>query len=129
MTEHKITTRAEAFAANETKYFTGRACSKGHVTHRYTTTGSCCACVRGYASKFRAGAAIKAAGLKEIKLLVDPRDESRIRKAAEAGILAYQFADGSTPFPRLAEGVIADVATAMGVSAERLVSPPPSYIR
>ena len=37
-------TRALARAGGHTKYFTGLACHKGHVTYRYTASGTCADC-------------------------------------------------------------------------------------
>lgn len=37
-------TRAAAKAQKATKYFTGNACHKGHVRHRYTASGMCAGC-------------------------------------------------------------------------------------
>lgn len=37
-------TRALARSSGHTKYFTGAACHKGHVTYRYTASGTCADC-------------------------------------------------------------------------------------
>lgn len=42
--EFTIKTRREAAEAGETKYFTGRPCSRGHLGPRYTVSGICCKC-------------------------------------------------------------------------------------
>lgn len=41
----EVISRAEALARGLERYFTGKRCSKGHISERYTP-GSCCACVR-----------------------------------------------------------------------------------
>lgn len=41
-----LVTRAEAKAAGKTRYFTGKPCPKGHISERYTTKGTCIACLR-----------------------------------------------------------------------------------
>ena len=41
-----IVTRAEAEAAGAKRYFTGKLCPKGHIAERYTTKGTCIACLR-----------------------------------------------------------------------------------
>jgi 5-methylcytosine-specific restriction endonuclease McrA len=41
-----IVTRAEAKAAEAKRYFTGKPCPKGHIAERYTTKGTCIACLR-----------------------------------------------------------------------------------
>ena len=42
----RIVTRAEALADNLARFFTGRACSKGHIAERYTNNWKCCECGR-----------------------------------------------------------------------------------
>ena len=42
--EREIVERPRAQAAGVTRYFTGRACAKGHVSERYTSSGMCCTC-------------------------------------------------------------------------------------
>lgn len=37
--------RQEAMQQGLTRYFTGRACSKGHLAERYTKSGNCAACI------------------------------------------------------------------------------------
>lgn len=44
ITEGMATSRAEAFAVGGTKYYTGKPCSTGHVTYRYTASGACAGC-------------------------------------------------------------------------------------
>ncbi len=39
--------RKEAIAEGLKKYFTGEACRNGHVSPRYTQSGSCCECING----------------------------------------------------------------------------------
>ena len=51
-----IKTRRQAYEAGENKYSTGKPCSKGHESIRYTASGICCQCnaeyARSYATKF-----------------------------------------------------------------------------
>jgi len=54
------TTRAEAKAVGAMRYFTGNACSRGHVADRYTTTGQCLECV-----KAQTGAQVKSGYFKK----------------------------------------------------------------
>lgn len=58
------TTRAEAAAKHLTRYYTGKPCQKGHLSHRYTKSGSCAKC------RSDAGAALWKAGLR-------PKPEAR----------------------------------------------------
>jgi hypothetical protein len=37
-------TRQEAIALKSTKYYTGKACHKGHMAYRYTNSGTCSTC-------------------------------------------------------------------------------------
>ena len=48
-------TRKHALALGSLKYFTGKKCRNGHVSPRYTKTGSCCICDResGYRNKYK----------------------------------------------------------------------------
>lgn len=39
-----VTTRAEARVTGDVRYFLGRACSKGHLADRFTSTSSCVVC-------------------------------------------------------------------------------------
>ncbi len=41
-----VVTRAEAKKAGSPRYFTGKPCSYGHVTERFTSGGSCRECLR-----------------------------------------------------------------------------------
>jgi hypothetical protein len=52
----QITTRAEAFAAGRTQYFTGKPCKHGHVTYRYVQSGTCAACISSSTGRSRAEA-------------------------------------------------------------------------
>jgi len=62
-----IKTRKEAADAGENKYYTGKPCSHGHDSQRYTSTGICCKCnaegVKKYNKKMRTASNAKAAGL------------------------------------------------------------------
>lgn len=39
-------TRGEAIAKRERKYFTGKPCKHGHVAERYTMMGNCVECAQ-----------------------------------------------------------------------------------
>ena len=39
-----IVTRADALALGLVRFYTGRACKRGHVTERYTASGACAGC-------------------------------------------------------------------------------------
>lgn len=44
--------RSEARAAGLYKYETGNPCSKGHNSPRYTNSGACCKCIKGYQNAY-----------------------------------------------------------------------------
>ncbi len=41
----KILMRKDAILQNETRYFNGKPCKKGHLSPKYTLSGTCVACV------------------------------------------------------------------------------------
>jgi hypothetical protein len=49
-----ILTRQQAIAQNAARYFTGKACIKGHVAERYTANKTCCECANAIANKTKA---------------------------------------------------------------------------
>lgn len=57
-----ITTRGNAIAAKLPRYFTGKLCSKGHVSYRYTCSSNCheCSLIRRQPDKDRRAAARRA---------------------------------------------------------------------
>lgn len=54
----QIVERAAARAASQHRYYTGRACAKGHVADRYTQTGACVQCVADNVAASRAAYAV-----------------------------------------------------------------------
>lgn len=44
-----MTTRNEAIESGMLKYCTGKLCTRGHESYRYTASGACVECVAGYA--------------------------------------------------------------------------------
>jgi hypothetical protein len=92
-----IISRSEAAKKFLNFYYTGKPCKKGHLSKRSVSTGACAQCNADYQKRYRRGAKITQAGLKEITVLIDPRDRERILKMAESGIMAYQYADGTLP--------------------------------
>lgn len=49
-----IITRQQAKEQNAPRYFTGKACAKGHVAQRYTANKTCCECANATANKTKA---------------------------------------------------------------------------
>lgn len=48
----EIISRGDAAMSGKRHYFTGRPCAKGHISTRYTSTGNCTACQKGYAMAY-----------------------------------------------------------------------------
>lgn len=46
----EITSRSEARSRGLSQYFTGIPCRNGHVTYRYTQSGTCSGCIRSYSA-------------------------------------------------------------------------------
>lgn len=42
------TSRADAKVRGQSQYFTGIPCKNGHLTYRYTSSGSCSGCIRAH---------------------------------------------------------------------------------
>lgn len=55
--ELEIMERAEAQAQGKNTYYTGRACRNGHVTYRYTQSGTCAGCINESTNAARRGEA------------------------------------------------------------------------
>lgn len=51
--EQKIVTRKEAQATGLTRYFTGKACPKGHVSPRTVSNKACCECANVWSREVR----------------------------------------------------------------------------
>lgn len=49
----ETSTRKEAFLKGEKMFYTGRQCKEGHLSPRYTSTGSCVACLRQFSKGHR----------------------------------------------------------------------------
>jgi hypothetical protein len=46
----QIIARSAAKSANIARFYTGVACSRGHLSPRYTASGNCCECARAASS-------------------------------------------------------------------------------
>lgn len=93
-------TRQQAMAAGKSKYFTGKACSHGHISERYTASGACAACVSVAAAKNRANFTPED-GRKARKIARDLLEPIRLRildTEAEA-LLGYAVAVTVARFP------------------------------
>jgi len=87
--DYALITRQEAFEQGKKRYFTGKPCSKGHVSERYVSIGSCCECQTGYTEQYRAPA--KEAARREISDRLIPVD--LMAPVGHAHLLA-KFAEG-----------------------------------
>jgi hypothetical protein len=86
----KVFTRREAANLNLHKYFTGKPCQKGHLALRYTNTGCCVSCIKGYAQAYKSSLKGRT---KIIRAVVDSRDEADILKYIESVRSAREFED------------------------------------
>lgn len=48
----QVVSRKEAKAAGLTHYFTGKSCVHGHIAKRFTSTGQCSECLKGYDTRW-----------------------------------------------------------------------------
>lgn len=48
----EVLTRRKAAEAGLKRYYTGKPCSKGHDSPRFTSTGACIKCAAGYAKSY-----------------------------------------------------------------------------
>jgi hypothetical protein len=46
----QLASRSDAQRVGENTYFTGVACKNGHISKRYTKSGTCAGCINGYAT-------------------------------------------------------------------------------
>lgn len=83
-----VMTRRQAAESGLTKYSTGRPCRNGHTVDRYTVSGACTACTRGYhaayAQRTNTAAIARARGFEGITVVVHPDDAEQIRRMAAA---------------------------------------------
>lgn len=52
---YEIISRAEAHAKGLKHFFTGKPCTKGHISRRFVTTGGCMTCNRERGSRYAVG--------------------------------------------------------------------------
>lgn len=71
-------TRKEAMQAFSGKYCTNLPCINGHTTYRYTDTGACAACVRGYNKKLSAEGFRNRIRRKKVSVIIHPDDEAKL---------------------------------------------------
>lgn len=76
--EQKILTRKQAATLCKTRYFTGKECARGHLSERYTRTGTCCDCSAKYKRKYIADILGNQHGLKKVLYLVHKDDVPKI---------------------------------------------------
>jgi len=62
-----MSNRKQAAREGLHKYFTGKPCKRGHLSYRYTKTGTCAACVRLYTTEYG----------KQVKSIIDARKENQ----------------------------------------------------
>jgi hypothetical protein len=91
----EIMERTEAAKLGLTKFFTGRPCIKGHVTHRYTASGNCSKCASLRSAKYskKLSAARKSVGIVEYNRIVP----ARLVEMLDAVIAAAKLAPPPCP--------------------------------
>lgn len=47
-----VSSRKEALASNQVRYFTGKSCKAGHIAERYAKTGTCVICMAEHTNKW-----------------------------------------------------------------------------
>ena len=76
------TTRAAAQAAGHSTDYTGKPCSRGHLSPRYVKSAACVACVAGYARAYKTGAPLPA-GFHVLQLTIHDADAPAVRDLAD----------------------------------------------
>lgn len=61
----QVISRAEAYAAGQSQYFTGKPCKNGHTTYRYVQSGTCSACISS--ATVRSRAAVGQGGPRQVR--------------------------------------------------------------
>lgn len=69
-----IKERKQAIADGDSIFYTGRPCSNGHLTYRYTSSGSCKSCLTGTGSPLRMLEKVKALREQADKMEKEARD-------------------------------------------------------
>lgn len=88
-------TRREAAEKGLTKYFTGRPCKRGHLTHRYVASGNCskCSSLRGAKYSKTLQKTRKSVGLVEYNRTVP----TALAETLDAVIAAYKLSPPPCP--------------------------------
>jgi hypothetical protein len=96
----EIISRAEAKQKQKSTYFTGQPCKHGHVTYRYTQSGTCSQCINGDHKRIvdPNSMARKEAKAQLVQVRVRAFDDDRDNIAAAAWALAVMR------FPILTQG-------------------------
>lgn len=76
-------TRKEALAANASQFFTGKPCTHGHLTARWTINGACEACARENTRRWRNGLT-RAEGERVSVVVRTPAIEAQVRAYADS---------------------------------------------
>lgn len=91
----EILDRNQAAARGIRKYWNGSPCRKGHEALRYTTTGACSACVRGYRIPIfnvKSARAAAARGMARLEVFAYPADHAAIIAFTAALVTAREVA-------------------------------------
>lgn len=77
-------TRSEAAAVGKAKFFTGRVCAKGHRSFRYTSTGTCAACVKQHGRKYSQEKRNVVRGFQQIRVTVHVDEIPQVLRFVDA---------------------------------------------
>ena len=81
----QIHTRTQAAELGLAKYWTGKACRRGHLDFRYTGTGACTSCVAGYRTKYiTTKNAARGKGAVPFTALLHPADVHVVQELVDA---------------------------------------------
>lgn len=101
-------TRSEAKNLGYVKYETGRACSKGHKSMRYTNSGACCECIKGYQKPYSRANILNAA------MGYAKYEHARVHPEDFAAMDAYALSLSLERDARRAQELDADIARRAG---------------
>jgi hypothetical protein len=90
----QIMTRAQALAAGQRTYFTGKPCKNGHISTRYTATSLCHGCANMRQKEMRQKFMMASQGAENIVVKMHPGDRMQVQEfatmlAATRGMVIY----------------------------------------
>lgn len=77
-----VQTRGEASQLGQSKYYTGSNCKYGHISQRYTASGSCISCISARSKGFKRNRDAAKDGLVPLGGMVHPDDKQAVEDFA-----------------------------------------------